>query len=201
MTSTPPQARLADVATATTLHTSRKHTALHCTALAFVHAQRHNASLDTRMDFAALRSLAAPHFSHTFGPAYAVSCAPKLQGAFTLDGLLAHLGAMVPLLEGWEVEVTGCVVDEVGERVVVRASYYMRVRGARETVENEVVWWLELEESLPGSAIGKEEVGGGWRVTRSTEMVDAGAAGRIRELMAGNKGEEVVRRDSALVAA
>ncbi|KAF9694052.1 hypothetical protein EKO04_007874 [Ascochyta lentis] len=163
----------------TTSHSqTQKHTALHETALSFVATQHYNASLDGKLDFPSLRALVTPSYTHTFGPAYAVSVAPKLQGVFSVDELIAHLSGMVGHLDGWEVEVNGCVVDEVGESVVVRASYEMRVKGAEEVVVNEVVWWLELEE----------QVGGGWKIKRSREMVDAVAAGRIRELMAESRG-------------
>lgn len=157
-------------------HPSSKYTALQHAALAFIDAQKHDARVESKIDLEALRRTAAPRFAHTFGPAYSVRQAPKLQGSFDFDGFAQHLQGMLPRLAGWEIAVQGVAVDEVAASVVVRASYGMRVQGAQESVENDVVWWLELEE---GSA------GEGWRVSKSSEMVDMGAAGRIRELMAG----------------
>lgn len=106
------------------------------------------------------------------------------------------------MLERWEIDVKSVVVDAAGASVVVRASYVMHVKGAgeREGVENDVVWWLELEEQQSGSEVGEgNEVGGGWKVRKSTEIVDFGASGRIRELMMRGK-DGGGRKDSAAIA-
>lgn len=136
------------------------------------------------MDLAGLRERVAPSFSHSFGPNFAVSQAPKLGGAFTIDSFIDHLSNMTPALDTWDIQVKGIVVDEMGESVVVRASYGMCVKGVEEKVENDVVWWLELEERLDNGQIGQGNDGdGGWRVRKSTEMMDGAAAARIKELM------------------
>lgn len=166
---------------------SNSYAMLKETALSFVNSQAYNAQLETRMDFPFLRSLTTPSFSHTFGPSHSVSCSPKLQGSFTIDTFITHLEGMIPNLDRWDIEVKGIVVDEVGASVVVRASYWMQVKGGTERVENDVVWWLEMEEESREGAVGEKREGGvgGWKVRKSTEMVDMGAAGRIRELMRG----------------
>ena len=161
---------------------SNRYTMLKEVALSFVDSQAFNPHLETRMDFPLLRSLTTPAFSHTFGPSHSVSCSPKLQGSFAIDAFIAHLGGMIPSLERWDIDVKGIVVDEIGTSVVVRASYWMHVKGETERVENEVVWWLEMEEEVPEGGGG-----GGWNIRRSTEMVDMGAAGRIRELIMKGK--------------
>lgn len=158
---------------------SSRHASLRKTALAFLAAQSHTPSLPTAIDYALLRSLVSPHYTHTFGPRYAVSQAPKLQGTFTMEAFIEHLSGMVPRLETWGIEVRSVVVDEVAERVVVQAGYGMCVKGCEERVENEVVWWLDLEQEGEGE--------GGWRVRRSVEIVDPVAAGRVRELMMEGK--------------
>jgi hypothetical protein len=160
-------------------HPSATYTALKRTAQAFVAGQSHQAGLAARMDFQALRALTSPSFVHSFGPAYSVAQTPKLQGEFDFEGFQAHLQGMLPMLERWEIEETGLVVDEWGRSVVVRASYRMFVKGGKEGVENDVVWWLELEDERDGE-------GGGWKVRKSTEIVDFGASRRIRELMMGS---------------
>jgi hypothetical protein len=179
-------------------HKSNKYTALKETALAFIDAQRRNPALSTGMDVDALRNLVTKSFSHSFGPTYSVSHAPRLQGPFTVEKFIEHVSAMIPQLESWDIDPTGIVVDEVGSSVVVRASYMMHVGGER--IENDIVWWLELEEGLKGSETGEgNEVGGGWKVRKSTEIVDMGAAARIKELMMRGKGQ-AERKDSAAVA-
>ncbi|KAH6612032.1 hypothetical protein C7974DRAFT_89961 [Boeremia exigua] len=160
---------------------SPKFAALESAALAFIAAQSHTPHLPTPLDHALLRRLVTLSYTHTFGPSYAVSQSPKLQGSFSIDAFIAHTGGLAPWLEGWEIRVRGVVVDEARECVVVRAGYGMDVAG--EVVENEVVWWLEFEE------------GGGeaeWMVKRSTEIVDGIAAGRIKELVVVKKGDAVV---------
>ncbi|KAJ4989953.1 hypothetical protein SVAN01_04600 [Stagonosporopsis vannaccii] len=181
-----------DRQTAASRYTSPAHSSLRETALAFINAQSHNPSLPSSIDYDALRRLVTSQYTHTFGPAYAISQTPKLQGAFTIDSFIEHLGGMTPRLRTWEIEVKGCVVDEVGEAVVVRAGYGMWVKGVAERVENEVVWWLELEKDVGGDK-GEGE-GVGWRIKRSEEVVDPVAARRVRELMMGG-GEG--RKDSA----
>ncbi|KAJ4370939.1 hypothetical protein N0V86_008633 [Didymella sp. IMI 355093] len=167
-----------DPALASSAHPSATYTALKHTAQAFVAGQSHKPALAARMDFEALRALTSSSFVHSFGPAYSVAQAPKLQGQFDFERFQAHLQGMLPMLERWEIEEKGLVVDERGRSVVVRASYRMFVKGG-EGVENDVVWWLELEEE------GKDGEGGGWKVRKSTEIVDFGASTRIRELMMG----------------
>ncbi|KAF3041801.1 hypothetical protein E8E11_005419 [Didymella keratinophila] len=177
---------LQDHRLATDTHTSNTYTRLKDTALAFIDVQRHNPNLAQKMDLDTLHSLTTGSFSHTFGPSYSVAQTPKLQGVFDFPAFKAHLESMLPMLDKWEIEVKGVVVDETGS-VVVRARYDMFVKDVQEGVENDVVWWLELEET------GTD---GEWKVRKSTEMVDFGASAKIRELMMGQKG----RKDSAAVA-
>lgn len=188
-----------DRQTASSRHSNPKRSALQETALSFINAQAHNPSLPSGMDYDSLRRLVTPQYTHSFGPAYAVAQMPKLQGGFTMDAFIEHLGGMLPNLETWEIEVKSVVVDEVGERVVVRVGYGMCVKGVQERVENEVVWWFELEEGEKGSETGEgNEVGGGWRIRRSEEIVDSVAAVRIRELMMQGKGVSGVQRKDSM---
>lgn len=62
------------------------------------------------------------------------------------------------------------IVDEVGRRAVVRASYCMMAKGADEVVVNDLVWFLDMDEE-------------GGRVVRSIEFIDGAAAGALREKM------------------
>lgn len=177
---TPQDHRLAAAA-----HPSTTYISLEETALAFINAQKHNPSLPTKLDFPALAALTTPSYSHTFGPRFAVSHAPKLQGAFDFARFRAHLEGMLPLLERWEIDVEDVAVDGAGKSVVLRTRYEMWVKGAGEGVENEVVWWLELEEGVSGSETGEGKEEGGWKIRKSTEFVDFAASARIRELMVG----------------
>jgi len=173
-----------DRQTATTRHPTPPHQSLRTSALSFIAAQSHNPSLPSLIDYASLRRLVTPQYTHTFGPAYFVSQNAKLQGAFTIDAFIEHLSGMTARLRRWEIEIKRVVVEEedngdaVGS-VVVKVGYGMFVEGCEERVENEVVWWLDLEREREGE---RE-----WRVSKSLEIVDAVAAGRVRELMTGMK--------------
>lgn len=161
-------------------HPTPPHQSLRTSALSFITAQSHNPSLPSLIDFASLRRLITPQYTHTFGPAYFVSQNPKLQGAFTIDAFVEHLSGMTARLRRWDIEIKRVVVEEEEEddavgSVVVKVGYGMFVEGCEERVENEVVWWLDLERDREGE----------WRVSKSLEMVDPVAAGRIRELMMG----------------
>ncbi|EMD94096.1 hypothetical protein COCHEDRAFT_1069631, partial [Bipolaris maydis C5] len=155
---------------------SQTYKSLHTTSLAFISAQSFNPTLPPRMNIPLLKSLCTSSFTHTFGHHHAVSAAPPLQGTFSFDAFAAHLGAMVPRMESWELRVADVLVDEVLMRCVVRVSYFMRVKGVDEgdVVENDVLWMLGFE---------KEAEGEGVKVCTSVEFVDGVAAGRLRELM------------------
>lgn len=84
---------------------------------------------------------------------------------------------MLPNLESWDMHVLDTIVDKVQKKVVLRVRYEMRVRGyvgEEGVVQNEVEWWLEMDED-------------GGRVRSSREVVDGVAAGRIGELVRGRK--------------
>lgn len=69
------------------------------------------------------------------------------------------------------------VVDETRMMAVVRGSYWMRVTGAEEVVENDTLWVLVME-------------GDGGRVRRSVEFMDGVSMGRARVLMEELKGKD-----------
>jgi hypothetical protein len=147
------------------------------TALNFIKAQRLDDSLPERMDFATLRTYCTPSFRHSWGHNYAVSISPPLQATHSFDGFVSHLNFMLPKLESWKADVTNIIVDPVTMKVVLRISFWMQAKGAKEadTVENDLLWELEMEE------IGEGKV----KINRSVEFMDGAAAGRLREIMMG----------------
>jgi hypothetical protein len=60
-------------------------------------------------------------------------------------------------------------------KVVLRISLLMQAKGAKEKVENDLLWVMEMERQ------GNGEV----RIKRSREFVDGVATGRLREGMMG----------------
>lgn len=147
------------------------------TALNFIEAQAVDNSLPERMNFAHLRTHCTPNFQHSWGHNYAVSITPPLQGSHSFDDFVKHLNFMLPKLESWKADVTNIIVDPVMMKVMLRISFWMQAKGAKEAdkVENDLLWELEMEE------VGEGKV----KVKRSVEFVDGAAAGRLREVMMG----------------
>jgi hypothetical protein len=82
---------------------------------------------------------------------------------------------MLPRLASWKADVTDVIVDEAKMKVVLRISLLMQAKGAKEKVENDLLWVMEMERQ------GNGEV----RIKRSREFVDGIATGRLREGMMG----------------
>jgi hypothetical protein len=146
---------------------------LHTTALSFIHSLDQHLT-PTLLNIPKIRALRTSNYTHNWGHNYHVSTSPHLQGTKDLNEFIAHMQSMLPLLESWNTEVNDVVVDEAKEMVVVRASYWMKVRG-QEEVENDLVWWLWME-------------GGGERVEKAVEFLDGEATRRIGEIIREAKG-------------
>jgi hypothetical protein len=145
---------------------------LHATALAFIHSlDEYDGSSDA--DITKIRAVRTQDYTHSWGHNYFVSTKPPMQGAIDLDGFLAHMRKMLPRLESVHTCVGDVAVDEANKMVVVRASYWMKVNG-HEAVENDLIWWLWMDEN-------------GEKVKRSVELLDAEATKRIAENMAAGK--------------
>jgi hypothetical protein len=150
------------------------YTTIHSTALAFIDAQAQDASQPLRMNFNHIEELCASDYQHLWGHNYTVSQNPRLQGIHSFSNFTKHLSAMLPNLKSWETTVTDVTVDEVNKAVFLRVSFWMVPKGAEETVENDMLWKLEMSDD-------------GKKVRKSTEFVDGIAAGRLKEIMMRGK--------------
>lgn len=121
-----------------------------------------------------MRAIRTADFTHHFGHNTFVSSKPSLQSPQNLEEFLAHLDTMVPKLETWNTHISEIAVDEAKMMCVVRASYFMKPVGADQAVENDLIWWLWMEE-------------GGSKVQRGMEYIDPIAAAKIMELMMARK--------------
>ena len=120
---------------------------LHATGLEFVRSQNKDDAQPSRMSIDRIRAIrSSENFEHSWGHDYFVNTAPHLQGTLDIDGFVAHLNKMCPFLESWDTNITDVMVDEQQKRVVLRASYYMLVKGAEAPVENDLVWFLTMDE-------------------------------------------------------
>ena len=76
---------------------------------------------------------------------------------------------MLPLLESWRTDVSDILVDESRKMAIVRTSYWMKAKAA-DAIENDMLWWLWMDES-------------GETVERSMEFVDVEATKKIAHLI------------------
>jgi hypothetical protein len=127
------------------------------------------------MDFDKMRTHCSPSFQHSWGHNYAVSISPPLQGTHSFDGFVDHLQSMLPRLASWKADVTDVIVDEAKMKVVLRICLLMQAKGAKEKVENDLLWVMEMERQGDGEV----------RIKGSKEFLDGFAAGRLREGMMG----------------
>ncbi|KAH3952016.1 hypothetical protein HBI56_148590 [Parastagonospora nodorum] len=147
---------------------------LHTTALAFIDAQAQDPSQPQRMNFKRIEKICTTDYEHSWGHNYAVSMNPRLQGTYSFSHFTKHLEAMLPNLESWETTVTDVLVDEAKMKVMLRVSFWMVPKGSQASVENDLLWMLEMNHE-------------GRKVKKSTEFVDGIAAGRLKEIMMGGK--------------
>ncbi|OAG01426.1 uncharacterized protein CC84DRAFT_1220934 [Paraphaeosphaeria sporulosa] len=151
---------------------SQLYKTLFSTATELIRCQDRDDSQPTRMNLDRVRAIRTPNFTHSFGHNHMVSTSPMpmLQGELGIDAYLAHLNKMVPKMDTWEARITDIVVDETRRMCIVRASYFMKPFGAEKPVENDLIWWLWMEE-------------GGEKVYKALEFLDGAATGRIGELI------------------
>lgn len=88
---------------------------------------------------------------------------------------MIHLSSMVPHLESVRIEVTDVFIEEPRKSVVVRSSIFMKAKRVEETVENDIVWFLEMDETVQ-------------KVRRAKEFTDGEASARLGELIRGVMG-------------
>jgi ketosteroid isomerase-like protein len=140
---------------------------LHATAIEFVHSSDQIYGSTERMDTARIKNIRSENgFEHSFGHNHLVSTKPMMAGTQDADGFIQHMGKMQPYLKSWDTTITEIVIDETKKMAVVRASYHMLVEGASQAVENDILWFLTMDED-------------GEKVKKSVEFVDAAATQEI----------------------
>lgn len=117
------------------------------------------------VDRAAILANLAASYKHDFGHSYFVATRPPLQGEKDGPGFVAHMSGMAPALQTWDIRVTQRCVDAARRSAVVRADFYMTPRGG-ETVVNDIVFWMQMDES-------------GEKLVRVTEFVDPVASAEL----------------------
>lgn len=153
---------------------TQQYKTLFATAIEFIRCQDRDDSQPTRMNFERVRKIRTSNFAHSFGHNYLISTKPGLQDELSIDAYIDHVKKMLLNLYAWEMHIGDIVVDETKRMCIVRASYFMKPHGADNPVENDLIWWLWMEE-------------GGEKVEKAMEFLDGAATGKIGELIMAAK--------------
>ncbi|KAF2729977.1 hypothetical protein EJ04DRAFT_515541 [Polyplosphaeria fusca] len=146
---------------------------LHATVMEFMTSQKQEPDMPHRLDHDRMRAIRTETGSeHSWGHNYLVRQHPQLAPLPDADAFIAHLTRMCPNLDSWETTVTDIIIDEAKKVAIVRASYYMEPKDSGEKVENDLLWYLAMNED-------------GTKVKKSVEFLDGAAMGRIMQLMMG----------------
>jgi ketosteroid isomerase-like protein len=113
-------------------------------------------------DFDHIRSLLAPNAILRFGHMHFVSTAPHLQRDESPDDFVNRLKSMSPALQTWRIDVADVNVDVKKKSAVVRAVFHMQAKGDPEVLQNEILFWCQMDEE-------------GGKILQSTEFVDPAA--------------------------
>lgn len=155
------------------MSTSTLYNTLKATAKEFIDSMDVNPST---FSFDRTRVLACrtSDYQQSYGHNLFVSGKPDYQRGLDIDQLISHLDEAVPLFEAVGGEVTDIYVDESRKSVVARTSIVLTPKGMSETVENDIVWFLEMDES-------------GKKVRKAKEFMDSVAPERLNELFQSEK--------------
>lgn len=106
-----------------------------------------------------IRSRLSPDAILRFGHLHFVSTAPHLQKDESPDDFVNRLEKMSPALQTWSIDVADVNVDTDKKSAVIRAVFHMQAKNDPEVVQNEILFWCQMDDS-------------GERVLQSTEFVD-----------------------------
>lgn len=113
-------------------------------------------------DYEHILSLLAPNAILRFGHMHFVSTAPHLQHDESPDDFVARLKSMSSAFQTWSIDVADVSVDVKKRSAVVRAVFHMQARNDPEVIQNEILFWCQMDES-------------GGKIVQSTEFVDPAA--------------------------
>lgn len=106
-----------------------------------------------------IKSRLAPDAVLRFGHKHFVSTAPHLQADESPSDFVKRLSSMAPNLQTWDIDVADVNVDLDKKSAVLRAMFHMQAKNDPEVVQNEILFWCQMDDS-------------GEKVVRSTEFVD-----------------------------
>lgn len=106
-----------------------------------------------------IRSRLSPDAVLRFGHLHFVSTAPHLQREESPDDFVDRLKTMSAAFQTWSINVADVNVDTEKKSAVIRAIFHMQAKNDPEVVQNEILFWCQMDES-------------GEKVLQSTEFVD-----------------------------
>ncbi len=155
---------------------SPMYSKLRDTAVAFVHSSDIDPQ-SGQLDKDRVRAIRTADYRHSWGHNYFKSQRPALNHTLDIEAFVSHLETMAPNLRSVETRVPDILVDEVRHSASVRSFFYMTPEGADETIENDIMWLLKMDET-------------GDKVASAIEFIDAVAAKSIGELVQQAKEDE-----------
>jgi len=107
-------------------------------------------------------SLLVPNAILRFGHMHFVSTAPHLQRDESPQDFVNRLKSMSPALQTWRIDVADVNVDVKKKSAVVRAVFHMQAKNDPEVIQNEILFWCQMDED-------------GGKIVQSTEFIDPAA--------------------------
>lgn len=145
------------------------YTRLRDTAVAFIHSSDMDPKTG-QLDKDRIIAIRTADYRHRWGHNYFKSDKPGLNHTLDIDAFIEHLESMSPNLKSVQTKVPDIFIDETRKAATVRSSFYMTPSGADETIENDIVWLLEMDQD-------------GEKVASAIEFIDVAAAKGIGELV------------------
>ena len=140
----------------------QQYNILEQTARAWVTSTRPKTTGSNDPDYDHIRSLLAPNAILRFGHMHFVSTAPHLQRDESPDDFIDRLKSMSPAFQTWQINIADVNVDKGKVSAVVRAVFLMQARNDPEVIQNEILFWCQMDET-------------GEKIVQSTEFVDPAA--------------------------
>lgn len=113
-------------------------------------------------DYDHILSLLAPNAILRFGHMHFVSTAPHLQRDESPEDFVTRLKNMSPSFQTWRINIADVNVDTKKRSAVVRAVFHMQAKNDPEVIQNEILFWCQMDEE-------------GGKIVQSTEFVDPAA--------------------------
>jgi hypothetical protein len=131
-------------------------------------------------DYDHIRHLLSSNAVLRFGHKHFVSTAPHLQRDESPDDFINRLKSMSAFLQTWHIDIVSVAADVENHSAVVRAVFHMQAKNDAEVIENEILFWCQMDER-------------GRKVVESTEFVDPTALMALKPKLEAAKAAEATK--------